>query len=147
MPRIPKPPELRQRRNKTSTRAVLAPEGEAQKIQAPPLPSGRAWSQMTRSWWGDVWASPMAPEFLKADVHGLFLLAQLVDEFWLEPSTPLAAEIRMQSQRFGLSPIDRRRLQWEVAKVTEAQQRRARQRPAQQGRIGEDPRQMLRRIK
>jgi len=49
----------------------------------------------------------MAREYLDSDRHGLFLLAALADQFWTDPSPTLAAEIRMQRQCFGLSPIDR----------------------------------------
>jgi len=53
----------------------------------------------------------------------------------------LAQEIRMQGQRFGLSPIDRRRLQWEVERAETAG--RHRQPPPRTKRV-KDPRQLLR---
>lgn len=59
----------------------------------------------------------MAPEYLEADQHALLMLASLVNEFWTAPTTALAAEIRLQRQCFGLTPLDRRRLQWEIEKV------------------------------
>jgi len=115
----------------------------------PALPD-RVWQPLTLAWWVDVWASPMAPEFEASDVHGLFMLALLVDDFWSAdaPSSrmSLAAEIRQQSQRFGLSPIDRRRLQWEVERVEDAQEKGARRRgrvPAPSRRSA-DPRSVLR---
>lgn len=82
-------------------------------------------------------ASPMAAEFLDADLHGLIRLALLVEDFW-QAKTPnararLSQEIRLQGQAFGLSPIDRRRLQWEIERVKEAEQKRPR-------RSGKDPR-------
>jgi hypothetical protein len=61
----------------------------------------------------------MAPEFLQADIHGLYVLAELVNQFWTKPTTYMAAEIRQQRQCFGLTPMDRRRLQWTVQKVEE----------------------------
>ncbi len=85
----------------------------------------------------------MAGEFLQVDVHGLYVLAELVDAFWQEPSKELAAEIRLQRQCFGLTPVDRRRLQWEVERVEEATSRRQRRRPAAAEPI-EDPRKALR---
>jgi hypothetical protein len=69
---------------------------------------------MTASWWRDSWASPMRKLWLYSDQHGLFILAELVDQFWWEPDADKAKEIRLQGQRFGLSPIDRRRLQWDM---------------------------------
>lgn len=93
-----------------------------------------AWHPMTLSWWVDVWASPMAPEFDDSDKHGLFALAVVVNDFWSTDRPTLRrdliAEIRQQSQRFGLSPIDRRRLQWEIERTEEAQERGARRRSA-----------------
>jgi hypothetical protein len=85
------------------------------------------WHPVTLAWWRVIWRSPMAAEWLEADRHGLFRLAVLVDLFWREETVEVArkleAEIRMQSTCFGLSPIDRRRLQWEMeddAKKAEA---------------------------
>lgn len=115
----PKAPELRQRRNKATTAATLhVPAEPIEKPEtvkrAPPLPGGTMWHKQTRAWWKDVWASPMAKEFLQADRHALVRLAVLVNDFWMKPSAALAAEIRQQESRFGLTPIDRHRLQWRV---------------------------------
>src|SRR4051812_47278145 len=111
----PKDPSTRARRNRTSTHAQLKADPT---LTAPSLPEAVSWHHMTLSWWSDVWASPMAPEFDDSDKHGLFALAMLVNDFWsadeVRTRRDLAAEIRQQSQRFGLSPIDRRRLQWEI---------------------------------
>jgi len=87
---------------------------------------------MTLAWWSDsvtgIWSSPMAKEYDNSDVHGLFSLAMLVDDFWNAESSEdrkqLMAEIRLQSQRYGLSPIDRRRLQWEIARGEDAEKKR-----------------------
>ena len=113
---VPKPAALRQRQNKTSTRAILSAE-QAVTRRAPMLPKHREWNKLTRAWWTDVWHSPMASEFLESDIHGLHMLAELIDRFWEEPTVSLSAEIRLQRQCFGLTPIDRRRLQWEVERV------------------------------
>ena len=147
MPPLPKDPALRQRRNKTSTRARLETE-ERSLVEAPPrLPYGCNWHKLTKAWWRDVWTSPMAGEYLLADVHGLYMLAELINQFWMDPTKELAAEIRLQRQCFGLTPIDRRRLQWEVARSEVATTRRdqRRVRSAQEGDM--DPREALRVIK
>jgi hypothetical protein len=106
------------------------------------------WHVMTVSWWADIWASPMATEFDHSDVHGLYLLAALVDEFWVKPNQALAAEIRLQRQCFGLSPIDRRRLQWEIERADDAQDRGRKRRAAvpKPPAAGADPRQVLRAV-
>lgn len=158
---LPKDPSMRTRRNITPTHAVLTIE-PGRKRRVPPLPkivvgetkanllgeeqAGQPilheWHPLTRAWWRDVWRSPMSGEYLQADVHGLYRLAFLIDRFWREGGTGLAAEIRLQQQSFGLTPIDRRRLQWEIEKTEEAT-RRQRRRPATDEPI-EDPRKALR---
>jgi hypothetical protein len=58
----------------------------------------------------------MAAVWLEADVLGLVRLAELIDLGNREGSTPLTAmsEIRALEDRYGLSPLARRRLQWEI---------------------------------
>ena len=142
----PKPAAIRQRRNKTTTAARFE-TAERPRQSAPALGKhpvkGQKWDSRTRSWWREVWSSPMAKEFLHADTDGLFMLAALVDQFWKAPNPALAAEIRLQRQCYGLTPIDRRRLQWEIVRVEEAERKRA-PRPAAQ--TGDDPRAALRAI-
>lgn len=144
MPPMPKEPSTRRRRNKTATSRQLQVVHD---VDPPALPGDREWHAQTVAWWTDVWASPMAPEFDDSDLHGLVLLAVLVDAFWESPSKELAAEIRLQRQCFGLSPIDRRRLQWEIDRGTEAEQRTQKRRTADAPRPssteGTDPRQLL----
>jgi hypothetical protein len=125
----PKPAGVRARRNRTSTSATLT---AIHSVEMPELPASDAagWHPLTVAWWRDIWASPMAPEFEKSDKHGLYILATLVNEFWLSPTKDLAAEIRLQRQAFGLTPMDRRRLQWEIERVDEAQDRGERRRNA-----------------
>ena len=143
---MPKPAGLRQRANKTASRASLAPESAPRK-RAPRLPKREDtepdWHRMTRAWWRDVWHSPRAAEYIRADEHGLFRLAVLIDQFWHEPTQKLAAEIRLQQQAFGLTPIDRRRLEWSIEQAESATTRRQ-QRNVRQAHVGEmDPRAVL----
>lgn len=139
----PKSKQTRQRRNRASTEATLSVVEPVRK-QAPQLPRGRIWHPMTRAWWKDVWHSPMAAEFLQADIHGLFRLAILIDSFWLNPTKELAGEIRLQQTAYGLTPIDRRRLQWEVERVEKVAQKR---RPPNASTSDGDPRSQLRVVK
>jgi hypothetical protein len=156
----PKHASVRARRNKTATRATLSKPNAAEAVPAPELPpivdpeTGEAvlWSPMTLRWWEDLWASPMAPEYDDSDVHGLYVLASLVNAFWRAPSSALAAEIRLQRQCFGLTPMDRRRLQWEIERTDEAQakgaKRRAATAPTQPAtrRAKDDPRNFLKAV-
>jgi hypothetical protein len=144
MPPTPKHSSVRARRNRTTTAATLQ---SVHTVRAPELPETRTWHPMTLAWWTDVWSSPMAPEYDSSDRHGLFLLAVLVDEFWLDPSKELAAEIRLQRQCFGLSPIDRRRLQWEIERADEAEDKGRKRRAATPRKPpAEDPRNALRAV-
>lgn len=128
MPALPKRSPAR--RNKSATRATLSTVHD---VKTPDLPV-RTWHAQTLVWWADVWDSPMAPEYDDSDRHGLFALALLVDDFWsaetAKERAPLAAEIRLQRQCFGLTPIDRRRLQWEIERTDEAQERGRKRRTA-----------------
>jgi hypothetical protein len=157
----PKDSSLRQRRNKTATAAKLSADHEVCAPELPPrlieVKEGEtvkvvetAWHKLALSLWEDVWSSPMAPEYLEADYHGLYVLVALTDSYWrrmeagqVSGANELAKEIRLQRQAFGLSPIDRRRLQWEVERSEEASEkgrkRRARKAPEADSKDG-DPR-------
>ncbi len=108
---IPKDPATRQRRNKAATAAELPAAGVAFGHE---LPKGD-WHQRTRDFWRRIWASPMATRYVEADLDGLYVLAGLMDQWHVGPQTPmLAAEIRLQRVPYGLTPIDRNRLQWKI---------------------------------
>lgn len=125
MPQPKKHSSVRARANKASTAATL-PTDHA--VVKPALPTNREWQAMTREWWDDLWAAPMAAEYHSSDRHALFLLAVLVDEFWADPSSGKAAEIRLQRQAFGLTPYDRRRLEWTIETAEESKDRGRRRR-------------------
>lgn len=143
----PQPKRNPARRNKSTSRATLSVVHD---VEAPKLPAGREWDPLTSDWWAGIWASPMAPEFDKSDTHGLFRLAVLVDDYWTADNAntrvKLAAEIRMQGQCYGLTPIDRRRLQWEIDRGEAAEEKtRKRKTAAKQSSSepGADPRSVL----
>src|SRR3954469_12065585 len=163
----PKPAATRARRNRV-TAAVVLHAREPGQVVVPRLPNPpqdwhhpllhrppQDWHPLTRAWWADLWASPMAGEYDPTDVRGLLQLAVLVDDFWHAETPrdrqPASAEIRLQGVRFGLSPIDRRRLQWEIQRSEEAQargRRRSVARPPQDNPTrptpAKDPRSILR---
>ena len=151
----PKPSALRQRRNKTSTNASLPSAEEAAANEVPdlfPRDDGMPWHPMVIEWWESVWRSPMASEYLDADMKGgLYLLADLHQARWHAESRSglieASREIRLQEVRFGLSPVDRRRLQWEVARGEEAERKRRSPAPkAVSKEVGGDPRSALKAI-
>lgn len=145
MPPQPKPANLRQRTNKSPSRATLSALTVGRK-RAPSLPdrgndeAGNPieWHPRTRDMWKRVWHSPMASEYLEADLDGLFQLAELTDQFWRDPTAQRAAEIRLQRQCFGLTPLDRRRLEWSVEQVEQVKERRQRQQPVRPSLSAED---------
>lgn len=136
----PKDPSLRARRNKTSTAATLrvvepanaAPARHALPERVDEDGAPVEWHARAVDWWERAWASPMAAEWLDADVPGLELVAELWDEFYKATSPSLriklSAELRSQERRFGLAPMDRRTLQWEVERAEDAQDKGRRRR-------------------
>jgi hypothetical protein len=140
----PKPANMRQNRSKKSTRAILSTVERTDKAPQLPNPDNREFHELTLSWWSNVWSSPMASEYLVTDIDGLGRVALLVDEYYKAPvgksAKELMAEIRLQEARFGLSPVDRSRLQWEVAKGEEAQRKRQ---PSTIQKSSKDPRGIL----
>jgi hypothetical protein len=143
---MPKDPKLRQRTNKSATRAILSLSPPVD-IKAPPLPKRNEgvppWHKRTLAFWRDIWQSPMAPEFLKADQHMLYVLAELMDQFHYSPTVQLAAEIRQQRQCFGLTSLDRRRLEWTIQRVEEGAERKANPPAPSRQRVSGDPRLLL----
>lgn len=107
------------------------PSTDRRNWQLPDHPLGLEWHPLTLEWWSHIWRSPMATEYLETDADGLHRLAILIDHFYRKPSATSASEIRLQEARFGLSPVDRARLQWEVDKGEEAGDRRRKRRPAE----------------
>lgn len=153
MPKPIKPMHLRQRRNKTTTRATLPDQSETDGNDVPKMPKREArtgpWHPEARSWWHDVWTSPMSTQHVFSDRHGLRVLVALVHDFWTAADSKermnLATAIGREGARFGLSPLDRSRLQWEIdrgeAAADKTKRRRNQKRtPAE---TGEDPRESI----
>lgn len=101
---------------------------------------------MARRWWREVWSSPMAEEFLRGDEPALFRLVALVDTYWRTMDLEVAREIRLLEREFGLTPLSRRRLEWNVAKIEDAvdrlRERRGKRPKIINGSVS-DPRQVL----
>lgn len=154
MPAQKKHPSARRRRNVASTASTLSRDHD---LEAPVLPErDQGWHDMTREWWGDIWSSPMSPEWDESDVHGVFVLAAIYDDIWRGETTrdrkEAAGEFRLQRKDFGLTPYDRRRLEWTIEQADEAQakgrKRRndAERKPAPPPASSGDPRGVLRAV-
>jgi hypothetical protein len=135
----PKPAHLRQRTNHKAGGVTLTARA-ASRTPTIPNPDRRKWHRLTLIAWQHVWASPMASQWLETDVDALGRVALLWDQYYKTPSdAKVMAEIRLQEQRFGLSPLDRSRLQWEVSPAEPAEPKR----PPAPRRTGNDPRKIL----
>lgn len=155
----PKPSHMRQRRNKATTRAKL-PATPKRKGRAPKLPArgrGRGkWHPRVTAWWRDVWNSPMAAEYLTVHRHGLEAIAELRQAFHTATDPMrlqgLHAEIRQSQRDYGLTPLDLRRLQWEVrrsrdaddADANSAEEEKPKSGRRRRAKKGDDPRKILR---
>jgi len=118
MPGVPpKNPATRQRRNKKPTAAALGEAPAATRRALPDRDNGQPWHPQAVELWSEAWSSPMAAEYLDADIPGLLILADLTHTYWLRPSVGTAGELRQQRIAYGLDPMARRRLQWEVARA------------------------------
>lgn len=126
-----KPPDLRRghnnRRGSAPGSAELPDRGETIDLANPPtLPERRdgvPWLEEAAWAWEEAWASPMAVEFLPADVPRLVGYVDLIHRYWLVDHhdhdhvtklTSLAREIRQQGAGFGLTPADRWKLHWTI---------------------------------
>jgi len=68
----------------------------------------------------------MATTWIEADVPALRRLAELVEKVNRgEVTAMLLSEIRQLEDRFGLSPLARRRLEWELEHGREAEHEKA----------------------
>jgi hypothetical protein len=130
MPAHLKDQSTRARRNKSTTRATLSGDHD---IEAPDLPECFVWHELTKRWWADLWASPMATEYVDMDINGLYRVAMLMNDFWLADSLEArnAAQVRLEKAdaEYGTNPLARRRLEWQIEQ-TEDSKRKGRQRRA-----------------
>ena len=139
----PKPAHLRKRTNRKAGANMISAVDKPE-IPAIPNPDARTWHKLTIAAWKHAWQSPMAGQWIETDVDALGRLALLWDEFYRKQEPKVMAEIRLQEQRFGLSPLDRSRLQWEISRADEADQKVTRRAEVQRKRTGtHDPRHLL----
>jgi hypothetical protein len=140
----PKPAHLRQRTNQKAGHAVItAPQSPT--VPAIPNPDAREWHPLTVQAWKHAWSSPMASQWIETDLDALGRLALLWDEFYQRPNANTLKEIRLQSALFGLAPLARSRLQWEVSRGEAAEQKQQRRHTTV--RSGTDPRAVLMAVK
>ena len=132
----PKDPSVRARTNKTATRAVLRHRLKGVKAPpVPPLPDGVLWRPQVEDWWKRAFSSPMSDEWDTADVDAMYMAAALLQSFW-DPECGSDARVRITTQvvkimgECGLTPMARRRLQWQIEQGESASDRTAARRTA-----------------
>lgn len=153
MPAPKKHPSTRARANRATTAATLpADSGSATAVIVRNLPDERDWHPLTVEWWNALWTSPMASEYHTSDWYQLVLLAIAYDRLLDPDLSPaqfkvLSEEVRSHRTPFGMTPYDRRRLEWQIESSEDAKdrgkQRRARNGVTQPARDN-DPRQVFR---
>lgn len=137
MPATPKPPGQRRRRNAGQGQWQELP-ASGRKGELPDPRTDRVLGDIAKTYWETLWTSPMAVTFTDADIQPLTRLAVLVDDRARSESGDHLieivesnygdsrevevivgrfagdAEIRQLEDRYGISPLARRRLQWEI---------------------------------
>lgn len=137
----PKPAHLRQRTNRKAGATVLEAPDRKGKVPALSHPNGDAWHPSTLKAWREFFESPMSTQWLPTDITGLEMLAVCYDKFYKTGDVEYMKEIRLQRPCFGLTPLDRSRLQWEVSRAEEAEGKRPA--PPKKTGTGGDPRRVL----
>lgn len=113
MPPTPKPASQRRRTNPVAGVATLDEGGRKGAIPSPVTELELCPTAL--SYWETVWRSPMGLVFVDADVFPLSRLVELVHERASGHGSAAAdGEIRALEDRFGVSPLARRRLNWEI---------------------------------
>jgi hypothetical protein len=116
---IPKPKDQRRNRNpKRSGDWILLSETYKGKI---PSVEGLGFGKEAKKWWRTIWRSKVATQWTDEDIPALIELA-LLRERLLDGKLSVAAEVRLRSDQFGLTPSGRQQRRW---MITEEDQERA----------------------
>ncbi len=110
----PKPRHQRRNRNplKAGEWVELPPGG-----YKGPIPScaDHGLSRETQKWWRTIWRSPMATQWNESHIPALLELAILRDQL-MAGETKVAAEVRLRSDGFGLTPAGLQQRRWMITK-------------------------------
>lgn len=93
------------------------------------------WHSEVVKWWNAVWSSPMEQEWhVDTDYYNLVAAAMHLDDMWMaeDAGSRQKADTAFVKRiaTLGLTPYDRRRLEWTIASAGEATDRRNRRRGA-----------------
>jgi hypothetical protein len=117
--RGPLPKDAGQRRRRNPVVPVVELSGPGRK--PPPLPKTVKVPATVRAWWRALWASPLSQGFDVVDIPALTRIVVL----WARALEGRAgagelAELRQLEDRFGLNPLARRRLGWQLLSPQDA---------------------------
>jgi hypothetical protein len=116
MPTPPKNPAQRRRRNAAPPVTKIDPGA---KIAAPPVPPGM--SERAAELWAEVWSDPVAVIWEACDRPAVARLCRFrAAEESGKAGGVMLAQITALEDRLGLSPMARRRLQYEIDKAAGA---------------------------
>lgn len=120
MPSMPK--NVRARANRSSSAATLSVIHDVKTPEL--LPKETEWHAMTRRWWRELWKSPTATEYHETDLQSLYQVALLVQDFWAAPDAKSRNDARLRIEKaeadFGLTPLARRRLEWQIEQTEDS---------------------------
>ena len=108
----PKPAATRVRRNRPTGARTFEVAGDS---SVPELPE--RYDCRTQAWWEAVKASPMVEEYTESDWQGLLSVAALLELWWVTADPKALTEWRAGCREFGLTPIARRSLAWEIRRA------------------------------
>lgn len=109
----PVPSETKRRRNKPPAPPVAVPPG-AFSGTTPDLPNAEGYSERTRAWYESWRESEQAPTFTKTAWLTLWMLADLVELYFAEPTAAAWAQIKQTQAGLLALPADQRRAGFKV---------------------------------
>lgn len=113
--------DQRARRNKDHVQATVI---HRTPTPQPELPRGVDWHPQTLLWWHMWNQTELSDDFTAAEWSYLTDTALLHSEYW-NGDYKLAAELRLRSAKFGITPEDRHRLRITVVNAQEAEDTQA----------------------
>jgi hypothetical protein len=105
----PPPSENKRRRNADAYEGHEVTVQSDAEVRGPELPHAALYGPQTLAWYETWRRAPQAAAFIGTDWQRLIMLAPLVDAYYLEPSTKLLAEIRLNEGLLGATHADRLR--------------------------------------
>lgn len=109
----PLPAENKRRRNKPAADPVAVPPGAFQGA-TPDLPNAENYSSRTQAWYATWRESEQAPTFTKSAWLTLWMLADLVDDYFANPTASAWAQIKQTQAGLLALPADQRRAGFKV---------------------------------